>query len=583
MAVEQVLDSGGLQYPGRTGESRRTSAYYLEPTREEASGPNYWWTGEEAVEGGTAPQEGWVPVYLENDLGPAVGQYTQWFDPSFRPADELVPGQKDIRSEYGISFGDPYAATAPGAEVPVTAPSDGTVTVPGGIGDELSNIEIGDDGKPVIPAERKYAALSGEEFFNELYNNPDYQAFLAPFMQNGETLEDLAIQYAGVPVVSGYWTQNANGEEVFIPDQSLYDTASTLQEMRNLDFPSFDEWLASTGQERPETMDLSASDPYQGIADIADQFGDTEGNRARIEEEEARAAGFLTEDGRGDVEAYNAWRTQNREQLDQGITGQEGLSEEQQWMMDRSLQSTIQTIVDSNQQMVESLGMQSSVAAYSKMGEISNQIANTSVQHGLKKMEADQLQRQMNYEALMGRYESITRTGAEAGMELADQIYEDRMGALTSYATQLDVLIEQNNEALQERALLNAEYNSTMSSIAAHADQMYRTVMTQIGYDEYLMAESEQKYNEFMAPYWTALEKWYQEAIVEQGDEALDVERELGRASERQTAATNRAANAGSILAAAGTGATIGSAFGPWGTIIGGLIGLAGGAVATNA
>lgn len=147
-------------------------------------------------------------------------------------------------------------------------------------------------------------------------------------------------------------------------------------------------------------------------------------------------------------------------------------------------------------------------------------------------------------------------------------------GAMGGYAAQLTAEEEQNRTAISERALMSAEYQNDMQSIAAHADQMYRTVMTQIGYDEYLMADAESQYNEYMSPYWTALEKWYQEAIVEQGGEAIDVERELGEASLSAASAAKRSETARNILVGAGSfiGLLVG---GVGGATVGGLIGLA--------
>lgn len=689
--------------------------------------PNYWWTGTKTVAGGETPQAGWIPVNVGSNYADIYSAYlnpeyanpyqydvkkTREYDPDtgwINAEEPLYYSPEQIRSTYGINYGEPYAPELPPPPPPDTGgetdentggetdentidettgidfsnpdqppdidPGEGNTwgfnegvgiwtivpeepestidyfnpnqppdlnpgegnkwffdtnagywtIIPAVESDELTGVEINEEGKPEIPAERKYGYLSGEEFFSGQYGD-EYSQYFEPYLQGGATMDDLASQYAGIPVVSGYWEIGPNGEEQFVPEQSLYDVASTLREMGEIDYPSFEEWLAETGQTLPQLTDLGQlgvlddidrisgelettpdfqnSEAYRNLESLAADYraAAAGGDRDQILQEEARAAGFIDDEGNGDVDAYNAWKESQVAALGQGAGGQQGLyGTRDEWTMDRAQQQQIQVLVDSNSQMIESLGMKSSAAAYNKMAEVSNSIASANLQYGVKKMEENRLRQEYEYEQLKWRYETLTNTGLEAGRELADQIQENRMGAMEAYATELSTLIEQENqringlsaslagygmeleaaieenqEALTLRQTMGNEYGRDMTVLAEHADTMYRKIMLDIGYDEHMIAAAEAKYNEYMAPYWTALEAWYQEEIVAQGGEALDIERELAGASASATSAAQRANTASTYLTGAATGAGIGGMIaGVPGAVVGGIVGLA--------
>ncbi len=60
--------------------------------------------------------------------------------------------------------------------------------------------------QPVIPDERTYGSLTAEQWFTPQYHTDEYSQYWDPFLQEGENWEELATTYAGMPVVSGYWT-----------------------------------------------------------------------------------------------------------------------------------------------------------------------------------------------------------------------------------------------------------------------------------------------------------------------------------------------------------------------------------------
>lgn len=529
-------------------------------------------------------------------------------------------------------------------------------------------VELDDQGKPIQPKARRYANLTGEQYFTQPYSNTaSHMKYINPYYQEalegGQSFSSMAETYAGIPVVSGYYEGDS---EEFIPETSLYPTASALGTLKSTELPTFDEWLGTTGQEVPEipdvdlatgdfgttkltstkaaarlellttgfdpstlteeqavaagfatldeamawlqgmqTTDLTTSPeyarlqemvaapyegadiltstPYEGLTDLAELFMDPEADWDRILEEQARAAGFP------DVASYDAWRTSTREELSGGIMGQQGIEgTEYEQRAQRQHSAQVQNLIDSNMQMVEALGTTSSAAAYAKMGEISSQIANDSLAFDVKMLEADMVWKEMEYNALVQRRDTIIAQANDGGKLYAEMLLDNRMGALQTFATQItaidlsnkqglaerqqegvelervlsvqdqendrrialriteiegqlsqisvmamdnaQVIAERNQlvierqQLLDERSALRGEYLGDMEVLAMHADLVYKTIMTQMGYDEHQMNMLEGKYNQFMAPYWEQLETWYQDETIRIAQEGLDLQ-----------------------------------------------------------
>ena len=248
-----------------------------------------------------------------------------------------------------------------------------------------------------------------------------------------------------------------------------------------------------------------------------------------------------------------------REQKDLGVMGQTGvMGPEYETAARRATQASIDQTVEANMQMIESLGMKSSAAAFSKMNEISNTIQNMTLQADVKLLEQDILMRQLEYEALLKRSEQAADTGLAAGSQYLEMLVNNRMLALESYATQLDTVLKNNAQTLQQ-------YGLELERITRHADTTYKSIMAEIGYDEHLMQQSEDLYNQYMQPYYDKLDAWYQLELIRQGDEAIAAGQGMG------------GGGFGSALLGGLGGAAAGSFAGPAGVVIGAIIGFFGG------
>lgn len=407
-------------------------------------------------------------------------------------------------------------------------------------------------GMPAAPDPRQYSYLTGEQFFADPYAETAGQ-WWDPFTQGGQYgMEDLASMYAGIPVVSGYYDEGGT----FVPEQSLYNQASSLRELRNVDIPAFEDWLKENYPEAGFQPDLTKTPEYQGIAGIAEQLtspGQTEADIGAAEAQAALMQGFMNEDGTPDVAGYRAAQQEYRTQLDRGVMGQEGIyGTEYEQASRRAHALEVQNLIDSNQQMIEAIGIRSTSAAYSKLAEVSNQIANTNAQYELKMAEQDLLMRQIEYEAMNNRLAQMQAQGLAVQEQYLNQLQANRYEALQAYAQNLTAVIETNKAYFQM-------YGQDLEAMKLHADTVYQTIMADIGIDQAAMERANQAYEAYMAPYLDALDAWYMQQNVLLAQEG-------------------EGANWGAGITGALSGAAVGTMILPGiGTVIGGLLGFLGG------
>lgn len=416
-------------------------------------------------------------------------------------------------------------------------------------------------GPPEAQEQRWYDYLTGEQFFTDPYSGVGSE-YIDPFYEGGQyEIGDLATMYAGVPVVSGYYTTEEKTPESFVAEKSLYGTASQLRELRETDIPMFEEWLATNYPDAAFQPDLTQTEEYQGVADLVGQLlapGATEEDLLAAESQAALQQGFAN------VEEYRASKVEQRTQLEQGVMGQQGVYGTTFEDVSRRAHGVeVQNLIAANLQMVEALGTKSSAAAYTKMAEVSNQIANTNAQYELKLAEQDLLMRQIEYEAMSNRLAQMQAQGLAVQEQYLTQLTNNRMGALQAYAQNLTAIIATNEAYFQM-------YGQDLEAIQIHANTVYQSIMAEIGVDQAAMERANEAYEQYMAPYLDELNAWYMKEQLRLAGAGVGGE---GLAS--------FGAGLTGALGGAGTGALIGSVIPGLstavGAVIGGLIGFFGG------
>lgn len=321
-------------------------------------------------------------------------------------------------------------------------------------------------------------------------------------------------QYAGtgIPLISA-----VIGPDDEVIKWSIVPQASELYGLKNIEFPDFQSWLT-------ENSDLGNwQDPsgvigqLGGLAELLEEAG-TVGSEQYNEDLAAQLEYAAQQAGFDSAEEYQQWLTDYR---NTGISDMEGLSGTQKDAYDRAFAQEINMIREDNQRMIEAIGIQSTGRAFQAMNESISQIANQQLQQDMYVMQQDQLQRQLEYEAFSQRATQLMDVHSQEKQFLADQMYQNRMGALEAYATQLNGIITSNQQLL-------SAYDADMRAIQANANTMYNTIMAQIGVDESLLNQSAEEYNMNIAPWLAEVETYMLENEVEDDGGFLAFLAELG-------------------------------------------------------
>ncbi len=423
------------------------------------------------------------------------------------------------------------------------------------------------------------------------------------------TLHDTAIlqeelSSIGTPVSFEDWIAAGGNETTYTPDLTLTDAWQGIEDILAEDITLSTTYLALlaelaidvttsdayTGLQAALDSDITTDAAYLGIQEIIDDSLNLDDEYAEADERAAIALGFyeltaagdqvLDADGNAiaDLDAYQDYRAANRDELDQGIMGQSGIyGTDAEETFRRGIDSTVYQTVQANTQLIESLGTQSSAAAYSRLGQVSDDIANIQIQGEVKLMERELLMREAEYEALLGRYEATTNLAQSERMGYLDAIMTNRANALTGYAAQLDaVLAERANDiatyigqiqALEAQRATNidaygellsaeigenatdlqafglqlgvlsdqnatvfAEYQAEMDAVTTHAGLVYQQLMATIGYDEHMMEVAANDYEMYMAPYYAEMEAWSIQVTATHGEVELAIARDLADA-----------------------------------------------------
>ena len=167
-----------------------------------------------------------------------------------------------------------------------------------------------------------------------------------------------------------------------------------------------------------------------------------------------------------------------------------------------------QSLIDSNMQMVEALGMKSSAAAYAKMNEVSSMIANVNIQYEMKLMEQDLLMRQIEYEAMTGRLKNMQDQGLAVQDQFLTQLRNNRLGALEAAAQGINTIVETNKTYLQMHA-------NELDAVRTEAQIIYQGIQADIGVNQAAMDQANAAYEAYMAPYIDQLNMYLVQAQLD--------------------------------------------------------------------
>jgi len=380
-------------------------------------------------------------------------------------------------------------------------------------GGEPGDGEPGDGGAgepPEPPPDRDYTSRTGADFtdaewleiayiFSDAFDGPLHIAEMAKEKQGlsdyqKQELARLKRDYAGIPIALGYYDENGNWNTV-----QVLSVAKTLLEILGLDF---EDWMAEHGY---DWTNIQESGSWQAQQDLLQRMTSPEGMEADASaayDYMERMLGFEPGEFKSSMQELN-------DALSGGIAGTEGWTEETRREYERSLAQQVANVRDDTMRMVEALGAEGRTGqAFIAMDEISSQIADMRLQGSFKMMEADQAAKAMQYAALSQRYDSLASSGSQQAQYYMDQMQENRMAALGTYATQITQLQAQNTQY--------------MDLFEQHAQILYQQFMIELSYDVAAIEFSSALFQDYMEEYLTKFQLWLAEKEVEMGEEAAE-------------------------------------------------------------
>ena len=272
------------------------------------------------------------------------------------------------------------------------------------------------------------------------------------------TTDEAAQYFAGIPISTGYY--DASGNWVH---ESMISQAQELAELRGLEVPSFDTFLADQGYDMAGTQgkygdlaDLLAGGPTDTDLDAGREFG-------------AQNLGFA------DNAAYE-------DRLGELLTGMENttFSGELNNTQQRAINREADAMLQESAQMIEAMGMQSTSRALARGNDIIRQVGDFRLQAEMAMEQQNLSKEQLQFEALMSQYQTLQSAGSAEAQRYQDELYRNRMGALQAYASQV--------------AMWTDQYRTEVEGITAHAQTTYQSIMASMSVESHQFEMASQRY-----------------------------------------------------------------------------------------
>lgn len=279
----------------------------------------------------------------------------------------------------------------------------------------------------------------------------------------------------------------------------IYPEAHSLYELRT---QTPQDWFQQQGY---NYQDISQSEPYQGLSGLLEQWQNPDFLNQQLGAANEYGAQNLGFESAG---AYQDTLGNLQSKLDQiDFSGQ--LSEDQRI----ALSYDIQQVRQESMMMLEAMQAsgRSSAALY-KADEISSQIGDMYIQGKLKYMEANLARAQMEFSAISGRYESLTTQGLAQSNQYLEEANRQLLGSLQGYAMQLSTLAQQNSDYVD--------------LYKQHADQVYQSIMADMGFDAHTLSMDQERWEQSMAAYLQRFEMQLASFQLSMQQQGLDMQQD---------------------------------------------------------
>jgi hypothetical protein len=331
-------------------------------------------------------------------------------------------------------------------------------------------------GPQPLANEEIVALLSGDDLDKILGSLTDEQI--------SELFPDIDMTTVGDVRDYGWYDHNGEWHQT----RDLTNIAEQLRRLREI-----------TGQlpgdlDLTDIQDTEAWDSLQALLDLLSDPNRTDEDLAAARADAEKRLGM-------DPGGLSDLLSQYQDQLDQGVAGQQGMTPEEKDLYDRETGLEIQRMQDDNARMLEALGAGGrSTKGFEAMISLGREVASTSGQRQIDFMTNDFLRKQVEYEALAKRQETLFSQSQISIDQYVSELRQNRTMAMQGYAMQLDLYLKENEQAI---AVQQQEYQA----LAQQAALINISIAADLGVSAQMIQETLQMYQQWMSDYYVQLDQ----------------------------------------------------------------------------
>lgn len=295
------------------------------------------------------------------------------------------------------------------------------------------------------------------------------------------------------------------------------DLYADLDEARTTEIPGLDTWMTDQGYDFYDPMARDDTEQFldptmQAMQAMIDQLttGPTPMELGQAIDYAAQSSGKT----RQEYDAYMA----NLERLgDQEIGAFAGMTDEERALRERSNRNEMRGMEERASRMINNIQASTGSASrsYAAADQAISQINDVQIQQDLAIYNDDYMRKTQESDKAMQRYQMAVQNGQMSQGQYLDILQQNKSLAFQGYATQVNTMMQQNQQYLQQ-------YGADLQAIGMNIDNIYKGINAEIGIDAAMMDFVSEQYDMAMAPVLFELNNLYAQLQQEKADEAAD-------------------------------------------------------------
>ncbi len=255
--------------------------------------------------------------------------------------------------------------------------------------------------------------------------------------------------------------------------------------------PDFNTFTQSQGLNF--TRDITQTSPYQGITSLISQL---QNPNLPAQDRQAAIDTLAKERGYATGEEYNTAMNQRATELNQGVSGQQGMTEEEKLAFQRVAAGQQQDLEATQRRQLDSIlsGQtgNSTARALMQANENIKTIRDAQLQSTVSLMNMDYARKLDEFDRKAQLYKDAMDRGEITIQNFMDAYKNNRLSALQGFASQVSTIMSQNQQYLNM-------YTSDLDKVRTNAQIVYQSVSTELGIDEAAQQQIKDAFDKYAA------------------------------------------------------------------------------------